>query len=94
MAAHDATTWKFPKGYEGLVGNSNIEIEVRQRRTRKALKGSVTARKRKSDLLGHLLISRGGLEWRPSGGQVRQMKWEKFAEIMERRPVARGTKAR
>ena len=28
MARHDATTWKLPKGYEGLVGNGNIEIEL------------------------------------------------------------------
>jgi hypothetical protein len=84
---HDATTWKLPKGYEGLVGNSNIEIEVRQ--SSRPSKGSVHARKKKSDLLGHLLISRGGLEWRPRGGQIRRMKWERFAEEMEQRPIRR-----
>ena len=61
MARHDAMTWKFPKGYEGPVGNSNIEIEVRT--NRKPLKSkSVGVRKRNSVLLGHLLISKGGLE--------------------------------
>ncbi len=83
MARHDATTWKLPKGYEGLVGNSNIEIEVRQ--SEKPLRGKgVGSRKRNSDLLGHLLISRGGLEWRPRGGKYhRKMSWERFAEYME-----------
>lgn len=83
MARHDATTWKLPKGYEGLVGNANIEIEVRL--SDKALKGKgVAARKRSSDLLGHLLISKGGLEWRPRGGKFnRRMNWERFAKMME-----------
>ena len=60
MARHDATTWKLPKGYEGLVGNANIEIEVRQ--SDEPLEGTIGDRKKDSDLLGHLLISRGGLE--------------------------------
>ncbi len=83
MARHDATTWKLPKGYEGLVGNANIEIEVRQ--SDKPLRGrEVGARKRRSRLLGHLLVSRGGLEWRPRGGKYhRNMTWEQFAEMME-----------
>ena len=83
MARHDATTWKLPKGYEGLVGNANIEIEVRQ--SSKPLRGrEVGARKRRSTLLGHLLISRGGLEWRPRGGKYhRSMTWEQFAQEME-----------
>lgn len=83
MARHDATTWKLPKGYEGLVGNANIEIEVRQ--SQKSLRGkAVGARKRSSDLLGHLLVSRGGLEWRPRGGKYhRKMNWERFARMME-----------
>ena len=91
MPRHDATTWKLPKGYEGLVGNSDIEIEVRQ--SSRALKGGVPARKKKSDLLGHLLISRGGLEWRPRGGQNRRMNWERFAEEMEQRPIRRRRQA-
>ena len=61
MPRHDATTWKLPKGYEGVVGNANIEVEVRQ--SVKQLRGKgVRARKSSSDLLGHLLISKGGLE--------------------------------
>lgn len=89
MARHDATTWKLPKGYEGLVGNANIEIEVRE--SRRPLKGKgVRARKASSELLGHLLISKGGIEWRPPGGQVRRMTWERFAEQMtELRPSRR-----
>lgn len=89
MARHDATTWKLPKGYEGLVGNANIEIEVRT--SRRPLRGKgVRARKASSELLGHLLVSKGGLEWRPPGGQVRRMGWETFAEMMaERRPTSR-----
>ncbi len=84
MPRHDATTWKLPKGYEGLVGNSNTEIEVRQ--TAKSLRGkAVGARKRNSELLGHLLISKGGLEWRPRSGKYsREMRWEEFARMMER----------
>jgi hypothetical protein len=83
MARHDATTWKLPKGYEGLVGSANIEIEVRI--SEQSLRGkAVGARKRNSDLLGHLLISRGGLEWRPRGGKYhRKMNWERFARMME-----------
>jgi hypothetical protein len=83
MARHDATTWKLPRGYEGVVGNANIEIEVRQ--SRRKLRGQgVRARKASSDLLGHLLISRGGIEWRPRAGKFnRRMTWERFAEIME-----------
>ena len=83
MPKHDATTWKLPKGYEGLVGSANIEIEVRQ--STKALRGkSVPARKSSSDLLGHLLVSRGGIEWRPRAGKYhRRMTWERFAEMME-----------
>lgn len=83
MARHDATTWKLPKGYEGLVGNANIEIEVRQ--SRKQLRAKdVRGRKAASALLGHLLISKGGLEWRPAGGKYhRKMTWEHLAEIME-----------
>ena len=83
MARHDATTWKLPKGYEGLVGHANIEIEVRQ--SQRPLRGSaVQTRKRRSTLLGHLLISRGGLEWRPRAGKYhREMTWEQFAEMME-----------
>lgn len=89
MPRHDATTWRLPKGYEGLVGNANIEIEVRQ--SRKPLRGKgVRARKASSELLGHLLISRGGIEWRPRGAQIRRMRWEDFAEFMEeRRPQGR-----
>jgi hypothetical protein len=83
MPRHDATTWKLPKGYEGVVGNANIEVEVRQSAQQLRGKG-VRARKRSSDLLGHLLISRGGLEWRPRGGKYhRKMNWEQFAQIME-----------
>jgi hypothetical protein len=83
MPRHDATTWKLPKGYEGVVGNANIEVEVRQ--SVKQLRGKgVRARKSSSDLLGHLLISKGGLEWRPRGGKYhRKMNWEQFAQIME-----------
>ena len=83
MARHDATTWKLPKGYEGLVGSANIEIEVRT--SHESLRGkAVGARKRKSELLGHLLISRGGLEWRPRSGKYhRKMNWERFAREME-----------
>jgi len=82
MPKHDATTWKLPAGYEGLVGSANIEIEVRQ--SRRNLKGKgVRARKASSELLGHLLISRGGIEWRPRGGKYeRRMGWERFAEVM------------
>ena len=87
MPLHDATTWKLPKGYEGIVGNSNIEIEVRQSARRS--RGSVQKRKRTSDLLGHLLVSRGGIEWRPRGGQIRKMNWERFAEEMEKLPIRR-----
>lgn len=85
MPKHDATTWKLPKGFEGLVGSANIEIEVRQ--SSKSLRGkAVPARKRSSDLLGHLLISRGGLEWRPRGGKYhRRMNWEDFADLMNDR---------
>lgn len=83
MARHDATTWKLPKGYEGLVGSANIEIEVRTSEESLGGKG-VGARKRNSDLLGHLLISRGGLEWRPPSGKYhRKMNWERFARLME-----------
>jgi hypothetical protein len=83
MPRHDATTWKLPRGYEGVVGNANIEVEVRQSAQELRGKG-VRARKRSSDLLGHLLISKGGLEWRPRGGKYnRKMNWEQFAEIME-----------
>ncbi|HJR45308.1 MAG TPA: hypothetical protein VJ927_06855 [Actinomycetota bacterium] len=83
MPKHDATTWKLPKGYEGLVGSANIEIEVRQ--SNKPARGrSVRARKSSSDLLGHLLISRGGIEWRPRAGKYHRRKtWEQFAEMME-----------
>lgn len=88
MARHDATTWKLPKGYEGLVGSANIEIEVRQ--SEGSLRGKgVRARKASSDLLGHLLVSRGGLEWRPRGGQIRRMRWEAFAELMQERQPRR-----
>jgi hypothetical protein len=83
MPRHDATTWKLPRGYEGVVGNSNIEIEIRQSRRPVRAQG-VRARKAKSELLGHLLISRGGIEWRPRGGKKhRSMSWEQFAELME-----------
>lgn len=80
---HDATTWKLPKGYEGVVGSANIEIEVRQ--STKGLRGKgVRARKSSSDLLGHLLISRGGIEWRPRAGKYhRRMSWERFAQMIE-----------
>jgi hypothetical protein len=88
MAKHDATTWKLPRGYEGLVGSANIEIEVRQSRRSLTGKG-VRQRKAASDLLGHLLVSRGGIEWRPRGGQVRRMRWERFAEEMEGLPIRR-----
>lgn len=83
MARHDATTWKLPKGYEGLVGSANIEIEVRE--SDESLRGKgVRGRKRSSDLLGHLLISRGGIEWRPRGGKFhRKRSWAQFARMME-----------
>ena len=84
MAKHDATTWKLPQGYEGLVGSANIEIEIRTNTA--SMKGARTIRGRKarSELLGHLLISKGGLEWRPrSGKYVRKMSWERFALMME-----------
>lgn len=83
MPRHDATTWKLPKGYEGAVGNANIEIEVRQ--SRKPVKAhDVQQRKRKSELLGHLLISKGGIEWRPRAGKkLVAMSWEKFAAQMD-----------
>ena len=37
--------------------------------------------------LGTLLISRGNIEWVPSGNSVnkRRLKWSKFAELMETR---------
>jgi hypothetical protein len=80
---HDATTWKLPTGYEGPVGNANIEIEVRQSPRRIKTVGR-DARKRRSELLGHLLISKGGIEWRPrSGKKLIKMRWEKFADLME-----------
>lgn len=83
MPRHDATTWKLPKGYEGVVGSANIEIEVRQSRRRLRGQG-VRARKSSSDLLGHLLVSRGGIEWRPRAGKFhRKMTWEQFAASME-----------
>lgn len=83
MPRHDATTWKLPKGYEGVVGNANIEIEVRQS-SRPLKSRSVRQQKRSSELLGHLLISRGGIEWRPRAGRkLVTMDWEKFAEVLE-----------
>ena len=83
MPRHDATTWKLPKGYEGVVGNANIEIEVRQ--SSRPLKArTVRQKKRSSELLGHLLISRGGIEWRPRAGKkLVKMNWEKLAEVLE-----------
>ena len=35
--------------------------------------------------LGDLMISKGNIEWKPSGNSVnkRRMSWEKFAEVME-----------
>jgi hypothetical protein len=82
MPRHDATSWKLPRGYEGVVGNANIEIEVRQSRAK--LRGGVRARKARSELLGHLLISRGGLEWRPKAGKYhRKLNWEQFSQFME-----------
>ena len=84
MAKHDATTWKLPQGYEGFVGNANIEIEVRTN-TKQIKKRTVPGSKRNSELLGHLLISKGGLEWRPKSGKyVRKKSWERFAKDMER----------
>lgn len=83
MPHHDATTWKLPAGYEGPVGNANIEIEVRQS-PRRIKATSTGARKRKSELLGHLLVSKGGIEWRPrSGKKLINMRWERFAELMD-----------
>ena len=83
MPHHDATTWKLPAGYEGPVGNANIEIEVRQS-PRKVRAASVKGAKRRSSLLGHLLISKGGIEWRPSRGRkLVKMDWERFAARME-----------
>lgn len=83
MPYHDVTTWKFPAGYEGPVGNANIEIEVRQSKKPVKARGSRAAKSR-TDLLGHLLISKGGIEWRPrSGKKLITMRWEKFAELME-----------
>ena len=59
MPRHDATTWKLPKGYEGVVGNANIEVEVRQ--STKQLRGKgVRARKSSSDLLGISSSRRAG----------------------------------
>jgi hypothetical protein len=85
MARHDATTWKLPQGYEGFVGNANIEIEVRTNK-KPLKKKTVGAGKRNSILLGHLLISKGGLEWRPRSGKYhRKMNWETFAIEMEER---------
>lgn len=84
MARHDATTWKLPQGYEGFVGNANIEIEVRTNRKPLKKRNGRTS-KRDSVLLGHLLISKGGLEWRPRAGKYhRKMNWENFALMMER----------
>jgi hypothetical protein len=83
MPHHDATTWKLPAGYEGPVGNANIEIEVRQS-TRKVKAATVSGRKKRSELLGHLLISKGGIEWRPSRGRkLVRMNWERFADLMD-----------
>lgn len=83
MPHHDATTWKLPVGYGGPVGNADIEIEVRTSAKRLRAAG-VGARKRRSDLLGHLLISKGGIEWRPARGKRPvKMRWEKFAERMD-----------
>lgn len=84
MPHHDATTWKLPAGYEGPVGNANIEIEIRYSPTR--LKATTTGGlKRRSELLGHLLISKGGLEWRPpKGRKLVKMRWEKFAAEMDK----------
>lgn len=71
------------EGLRGAVGNANIEIEVRQS-DEPLLGEGVGARKKNSDLLGHLLASRGGLEWRPRGGRYdRRMSWEQFARLME-----------
>jgi hypothetical protein len=39
----------------------------------------------KGSKLGTLLISRGNIEWIPSGNSVnkRRLSWSKFAELME-----------
>jgi hypothetical protein len=41
--------------------------------------------------LGELMISRGNIEWIPSGGRLykQTMQWRKFAEIMQREGTKR-----
>ena len=53
-----------------LVQNKDVEIEI----------------KKDGSKLGDLLISRGNIEWVPSGNSVNKhrMSWAKFAEFMEK----------
>ena len=41
--------------------------------------------------LGELMISRGNIEWLPSGGRLykQTMRWSKFAEVMQREGTTR-----
>lgn len=52
-----------------LVQNKDVEIEI----------------KKDGSKLGDLLISRGNIEWVPSGNSVNKhrMSWAKFSEFME-----------
>jgi hypothetical protein len=35
-------------------------------------------------LLGHLTVSRGGLDWRPANSLLRRLSWEQFVGMIER----------
>jgi hypothetical protein len=54
-----------------VVGNKDVQIVIREGGAK----------------LGTILISKGNIEWLPSGNSVnkRRLSWEKFAEFMKRR---------
>ena len=52
------------------IKNANTEFKIRKN----------------SEIVGTLKVSKGGVEWfRKSARRSHQVKWEKFAEIMEDR---------
>jgi hypothetical protein len=63
---------------------ANLKLRIAQPIEVRRVDAEIEVRRTNNELLGHLLISKGSLDWRPANARsVHSVRWRTFAKWME-----------
>jgi hypothetical protein len=63
---------------------ARLTIRIKQPIEVRNVDAAIEVRLPDDELLGHLYLSRGSLDWRPANKQkVKRVSWRKFGDLME-----------